>query len=50
VAQAVDALVWKLWQRSWRAWAELIERCAYWQRRNEASYRSRRGATIPDTS
>ena len=50
VAQGAAVIVWKIWQRSWAAFANLIERANYWQRRNEASYRSRRGATIADSS
>jgi hypothetical protein len=43
-------IVWQIWQRSWSAFANLIERTTYWQRRNEASYRSRRDTPIADNS
>ena len=42
VAQVANTLVSKIRNRWWHSWAELIERCAYYQDRNEASYRSRR--------
>jgi len=37
-----NTLAAKIWNRWWHSWRELIERCAYYQERNEASYKSRR--------
>ena len=42
VAEAANGLASKIWNRHWHSWAELIERSAYHQWRNEASYESRR--------
>jgi hypothetical protein len=46
----VNTLVWKCWNRTWRAWSELIPRLTYWQRRNAASYDSRRKHATLDSS
>jgi hypothetical protein len=50
VAQVAAVTVWKIWQRRASTFATLIELTHYWQRRNEASDRSRRGATLADSS
>jgi len=51
VADAANAPASKVWNRWPHSWAELIERCAYYQERNEASYDSRRRTTMKgDTS
>ena len=46
---AANGLASKIWNRYWHSYAELIERSEYYQRRNEASYASRRRrASRPD--
>lgn len=42
VADVVNALAWKIWNRWPHSWSNLIAICAYYQDRNEASYASRR--------
>jgi hypothetical protein len=42
VAEAVNGLASKIWNRYWHSYAELIERSEYHQWRNAASYESRR--------
>jgi hypothetical protein len=41
VAEAVNGLASKIWNRHWHSYAELIERSGYYQWRNEDSYESR---------
>ena len=42
MAEAVNSLASMIWDRRWHSPAEQIERCEYYQWRNEASYESRR--------
>jgi len=41
-AEAVNGLASAIWKRHWRSSDEVAERCAYYQKRNAASYESRR--------
>jgi len=49
-AQVAAVIVWTIRQRGASTFATLIELTHYWQRRDEASDRSRRGATLADSS
>ena len=46
VCEAVSTLAAKIWQRDWRSWSQLMQRCAYHQQRNTAAYKSRHRSQI----
>jgi len=48
VADAANTLAWNLWNRWPHSWALLMQRCEYHQRRNQASYDSRKRTGQPN--